>query len=216
MGMTAGTIKYPNIQRYLLAMSTSAAGLTRVGRIDFDERSASFFRFARELGKEGRPRGICNTFRKTMVMGHAVDMQVFHADDPMYVDDLTTMLMGEVFSTESNSFMHTGYHFAVLTSLWSTFGKGLLFFPKEARVLNFCSIRKRSKGLESNINANLLRIFRQAFRFTLNRERNVPLARRGAMNGTGFHLTTQRAMIDHLDRSHLRNHHAVIMRDGKA
>src|SRR5213083_1558479 len=99
MGMTAGTIKYPNIQRHLLAMSTSAAGLTRVGRIDFDERSASFFRFARELGKECRPRGICNAFGKTMIMRHAVDHQVLHGNQAKGLDDLAAFLVREVLST---------------------------------------------------------------------------------------------------------------------
>ena len=64
-------------------MSTGAARLTRIGRIDFDERSASFFRFARELGKECRPRGICNALGKTMIVNHAVDLQVFDTEMKM-------------------------------------------------------------------------------------------------------------------------------------
>ena len=68
-------------------MSTPAAGLTRVGRLDFDERSASFFRFARELGKKCRPRGICNAFGKTMVVYHPIDSEVFHTDDPKAIEE---------------------------------------------------------------------------------------------------------------------------------
>lgn len=37
-------------QRHLLSVVTPAAILTGVGRVDFDEHSASFFRLARELG----------------------------------------------------------------------------------------------------------------------------------------------------------------------
>ena len=66
--VTARTIEDPFRQGHLLSMSTHAAGLTRIGWIDFDQRSASFFRFARELTKEGRPRGIGNTFRQTVVL----------------------------------------------------------------------------------------------------------------------------------------------------
>ncbi len=71
-------------------MSTPAAGLTRVGRLDFDERSASFFRFARELGKKCRPRGICNAFGKTMVVFHPSDSEVFHTDDPKAISTQMT------------------------------------------------------------------------------------------------------------------------------
>src|SRR5437660_11886237 len=82
MRRTAGTIEDTDIQGYLLPMSTPATGLARIGRIDFYELASSFFRFGVQLGKEGRPRGICNAFRKTMVVGHAVHLQVLHADDP--------------------------------------------------------------------------------------------------------------------------------------
>src|SRR3989442_15626562 len=105
--MTAGTIEYTDIKGHLLAMSTPAACLAGIGRIDFDKRSASFFRFARELGKEGRPRGITDAFGKTMVVSHAVDLEVFHTDDTKRVDDLATFLVGEVLSSECNPFMDT-------------------------------------------------------------------------------------------------------------
>src|SRR2546429_3565664 len=75
MRRTAGTIEDTDIQGYLLPMSTPATGLARIGRIDFDELASSFFRFGVQLGKEGRPRGICNAFRKTMVVGHAVHLR---------------------------------------------------------------------------------------------------------------------------------------------
>src|SRR6266851_2698545 len=111
MNSTARTSEYPDIKRHLLAMSTPAACLACIGGIDFDERSASFFRFARELGKECRPRGICNAFGKTMVVGHPGHLQVFDTDDPKLIDDLAAFLMGEVLSPPRNPFMHTGDHF---------------------------------------------------------------------------------------------------------
>ena len=76
LNMTARTIEYAFRERHLLTMCTGAACLTRIGGIDFDERSASFSRFADELVKECRPRGICNAFRKTVVMNHAVHREV--------------------------------------------------------------------------------------------------------------------------------------------
>ena len=84
-------------------MSAPATGLTRIGGIDFDQRSASFFRFARELTKEGRPRGVCNAFRQTMVMNHPIHREVFDANDPIGVDDFTALLMGKILSSPSDA-----------------------------------------------------------------------------------------------------------------
>src|SRR6266702_1260026 len=98
--MTARTIEHSDIQGHLLPMSTYATCLTRIGRIDFDKRSASFFRFARELSKEGRPRGICNAFGQTVMMNHSVDLQVFHTDDTETIYDLAAFLVGEVVSSQ--------------------------------------------------------------------------------------------------------------------
>ena len=36
-----------------------------------------------------------------MVMGHAVDLQVFHSNDAVGIDDLTAFLMGEVVSPKA-------------------------------------------------------------------------------------------------------------------
>ena len=114
MSRTAGTIEYTDIQGHLLPMSTPATRLARIGRIDFDELASSFCRFGVQLGKESRPRGICNAFRKTMVVGHAVHLQVLHADDPIGVDDCTACLVGEVLPSPGDTLMHTGDRLAVL------------------------------------------------------------------------------------------------------
>jgi hypothetical protein len=52
MQMTAGTIENILAGRLFLPMSTFAARLRNIGRVDFDELPASFFRFARQLIKE--------------------------------------------------------------------------------------------------------------------------------------------------------------------
>src|SRR2546427_3207738 len=142
--MTARTSEYSDIQWHLLPVSTLAACLTRIGRIDFDKLPTSFFRFVGQLTKEGRPRGISNALGQTMAMGHPVDLQVFHADDPKAINDLSTLLMGKVISTEMDTLMHTSYGFAVRTPLGCTLGKlgvlaldfrqGFLFLAEKARV----------------------------------------------------------------------------------
>jgi hypothetical protein len=88
-------------------MMTPATILCRVGRVDFEERSASFFRFARKLLKELRPCRVGNTFCQTMIMNHPIDMQIFHTDGSKGVDDASTVLMGEVVASPFGSFMNT-------------------------------------------------------------------------------------------------------------
>jgi len=171
--MTARTIQYSDIQGHLLPMSTYATCLTRIGRIDFDKRSASFFRFARELSKECRPRGICNAFGQTVIMNHSVDLQVFHTDDPETIYDLAAFLVGEVVSSEGDPLMHSCYDLAVLPSLRRALRKfgvfplpvsqGFLFFTKEPGVFNLFTGRECSKRFESHVNTYLGRGFWQTF-----------------------------------------------------
>src|SRR6266852_5722430 len=104
-------------------MMAPAAILARIGRIDFDKLSASFFRFARELAKECRPRGVCNTFGKTVIVEHTVYAEVFYTDDPVGIDDLATVLMGEVLTSPRDTLMHMGDHLTVFTALWCAFCK---------------------------------------------------------------------------------------------
>ncbi len=121
MSIATRAIEYPHRKRHLLPMPAGAAGLAGIGRIDFDERSASFFRFARELGKECRPRGICNAFRQTIMVDHAVDMQVFNGNHAMRVDDLAALLVGEVLPSPCNPLMDTRNNFAMLPAFRRAF-----------------------------------------------------------------------------------------------
>src|SRR5437016_6667762 len=160
--MTAQTIEYPFRKRHLLSMSTCAACLTRVGGIDFDSCSSSFFRFGEHLSKECRPRGICNAFGKTVVLGHAVDLQVFDADDPIGIDNVSTFLMGEVLPSESDPFMHPRDSLAMFAPFRGSFCKLAVFalhlsellflFAEKAGVGNLFPSRERGKGGESDVN----------------------------------------------------------------
>jgi hypothetical protein len=210
-------------QGHFLPMVAPAAILRCVGRVDFDKRSASFFRFARQSVKKSCPRGIMNAFRETMVMRHTVDMQVFHADDAEAINNLPGLLMREVIPSERYPFMHAGNSLAMFpafrrslcqfTMLALDTGQGLLFFTKKAGIGYLFFITKSSKGFESNINANLGRGFWQAFRLTLDREGNIPFARATSLNSTGFQFALDRPMIDHLDTSNLGKRHTIIMGD---
>ncbi len=197
MSLTAGTIEDSHIQRHLLAMPTDAACLTRIGRVDSHVVSASFFRFAGQFAEKLRPGGIGNAFGETMVVGHAVDVQVFYSNHAVVIDDLAAFLVREVVASEGNPFMHASHNFAMLATLGCVFGEfamlalrlsqRLLFLAKEARVLNLCAIRESRERLESDINPYLGGKFRQSLRFAFNRKIAVhPSEPRGAWFLSGF------------------------------
>ena len=151
-------------QGHRLPMVTPAAILRRVGRVDFEERSASFFRFAREMLKELRPCRVTDTFCQTMIMNHPVDMQIFDTNDPKGVDDRSALLVGEIVTSPFGSFMDPSDHLAMSTALFGPLlqfgvfvlhlGQGFFFGAKEVRVGNFLPVGEGGKGLETNINAN--------------------------------------------------------------
>ena len=207
-------------------MSTPATGLRCVGRIDSDQLSASLFRFARQLIKECRPRRITNAFGETMVMHHSVHMQVFYRNQTELVHDHTGVLMSEITASELNPFMDTGYDMAVLAPFSTPFGKfGMLalnlcqcflFFAEETRILDLLPIGKSSKGLETNIYTYLCGIFRQALRFALTREANIPLTGGRPGDGACLDLASYWAVVDHLDGANLGEADTIIMGDGEA
>src|SRR5450755_170238 len=223
--VATGTLVDPFTQGHLLPMVAPAAILTGVGRVDFDERSASFFRFARELVKELRPRRVTDAFCQTMVVNHPVDLEVFDADRPEAVNDLPTLLMGEVLAPERDTLMHTGNGLAMLAPLGCAFRQFgmftlhlcqcLFFCTEEARVLDLFPAREGCKGCESHVNTDLSINWFKAFGLTFYGEAHVPLARRGTGNRAGFDGTFDLAVRDHLDAANFREAHPVIMRDAK-
>ena len=216
----------PLRERHLLPMSTPATGLGGIGGVHSDQLTASFFRFARQLLQEGRPRHITDRFRQTMAVKHAVHVQVFHADDPELLDYFPALLMGEVLSAPRDPLMHTSNGLAMCASLWRAFrqlgvralhfGKSLFFGTKEARILDFLSIREGCKGLESDVNAHSAGLFWQAFWLYLTGERGVPFARAALVDGEGFDFATYRAMVDHFDGANLGEAHPVVLGDAEA
>ena len=212
-------------ERHFLPMMTPAALLRRIGRIDFDELSASFFRFARQSLKELRPCRVTDALGKAMGVNHAIDVQVFHADHAVGINNATAFLMREIVTPECYSFMNTRYGFTVLRALRCSLCQlrmgalhvcqGFFFLAKERGVVDCCSIGKRGKRLESDINADTALTCWQAFRLTLNREGNGPLARPALVNGTRFDTSLDGSMVHHLEGTNLGKRHTAIMRQGK-
>ena len=83
-------------QGHLLAVSTLRTGLTGLGRVNLDEVSASFCRFARHSLKELRPRRVADAFCQIMDVNHAVYLQVLHTDYTEAVHHGTGLLMVKV------------------------------------------------------------------------------------------------------------------------
>ena len=213
-------------QGHLVPMMTPAAILRRIGRIDFDKRSASLFRFARQFVKKVRPCRVTHAFGKAVIMEHPIDTQVLNTDEPVGINERTAFLMREVIPTERYSLMDTRYGFAVLLPLRCSlcqfgvcalyFCQCLFFLAKELGIVDFRAIGTGRKRLESDINADTALIGGQAFRFTLNTQAHVPLASRRAMDSTGFDASLDRPVIDHFHASNLRQRDMLIMCDGKA
>ncbi len=208
-------------ERHFLPVMTPAALLTGVGGVHFDKRPASFFRFARQFVKKPCPRGIVNAFRKTMIVGHPIDLQVFHTNDAKAIDNATAFLVREVVTAEGDALMHTGDDFALLLALGRAFGqlgvcalnlgKSFLFLAEKPGVLNRFARRQGSKGLESDINPDVRIRWLKALGFTFDRETHVPLAGAALVDGTGFHRARDGPVTDHLDRANLGERDAVIM-----
>lgn len=221
--LTAGTMIASLTQGHHLPMVAPATILGRIGRIDSYIMPASFFRFAGQFAEKSRPRGIMNAFRQTMIVGHTVHLQVFDADDPIRVDDLAAFLVGEVLPPELHTFMDSCHRFTVLMALGCTLcqfavlalytSQSLLFFAKEARVGDLFTAGERGKRFESYINAHLGRHIGQAKRFTLHRERSVPLACTAFLDGECFDLSTDGSVPDDFEMPDARKGKLALLVD---
>jgi hypothetical protein len=213
-------------QGHWLPMVASAALLRRVGRVDFEEPSASFCRFAGEVIKELRPCRIGNTFGQTMIVNHSVDMQIFNTDGSKRVDNPSALLVGEIVASPFDAFMHPSDHLAMPAPLVGAFlqagvfvlnlRQGLFFVAEEARIGNFLPGGEGGKGFESNINADGERVVLQLLGLADHRKGDGPFSSRGAMNGTGFDGAFDLSMIHHFDAANLREAHAIIVGETEA
>src|SRR5579859_4875079 len=93
-------------ERHLVPVSTSGTRLRRIGRVDLDELSASFFRFAGQVQEKGRPCRVTDTLCQTMSMHHAIDGQILNSNQAIPIDYLSAFLMGEIIPSKGDAFMH--------------------------------------------------------------------------------------------------------------
>lgn len=198
-------------------MSTFAASLAGIGRVNFNEGSASFFRFAGQHTKETRPGRVTNAFGKGVVVQHPVDVQILNRNSPELVYHLSAVLVREVGSMPPDALMHPGYNLSFGLTPWCAFnffGKFALglcqsrfFFSKETGVLNLLSVREGSKGFKANINTDLGRTRGQNLGFySLTAKANIPFTCAAPGEGDGFRLAPQRSVQLNLDMPNLANY----------
>nr|HET6901914.1 hypothetical protein [Ktedonobacteraceae bacterium] len=89
-------------QGHFLSMVTPAAILRRIGRVDFNEGSPSFFRFGGQSFKKLRPCRVTDALGQAMIMDHAIHIQVLHTDHAETIYNLPGRLMREISTTEGN------------------------------------------------------------------------------------------------------------------
>ena len=185
MQIAARTIEYPFGKGHRLSMTATATGLAGIGWVYSNESSASFYRFAAQHTEKARPCCIGYRFGKAVVVKHAVYPQVLHKNTAVVVYDFSAVLVAEILTFKGNPFVSSGDSLPSESPLFRTFdffGKSALYFsqslfflPEEAGILNFSTIRHRSKGLQPNVNANRFIQFWQTFGFYLGGKTDEPL-----------------------------------------
>ena len=108
MQMTTLTIQYPigKCELFAGSMTAPATSLASVGWIYFNQLSASFCRFARQLVKEVTPGRVCYRLSQTVIVNHSVDVQILNRYQTVSVNNLTAVLVGEVVTSPANPFVN--------------------------------------------------------------------------------------------------------------
>ena len=97
-------------------MSTIRAILAGVGWIDSNELTTGTCCLVHQCEEESRPCGIKNALGETMIVIHAIDMNILNRNKTKVIDNLSTVLMGEVVTFESNSLMNSCNDFLKMLS----------------------------------------------------------------------------------------------------
>ncbi len=211
--ITAGTFENPNIERHLLPVSAARAILGGVGGVDFNQCTTSVFSFVRKIVKELSPGRISDTFGKTMIMNHTIDIQVFDSDDTVLIDKLSAKLVSKVRTSVSYSFVDMRNDLASFISDGCTFGlfrhpslgfsEGFLIRPKEAGIGDCLARRKSSETLQPNINTDSFFGFREWTVGNFATEGNKPLSSTGTSDTARLNIALKRTVQDNLNIANL-------------
>ena len=103
---------------------------------------------------------------ETVVVHHPIDREVFYCDQVKSVHDAAAVLMGEVAAPPGNALMDARHDLTPLSTLRCIvlflrqtplrLRQCFLLSPEGARVGDFSTRRESGKGLETNVNPDLL------------------------------------------------------------
>lgn len=91
-------------------VATGATGLAAgIEPVDLDERASRPPRLVFQHPEELSPRDISDSLCPLMILDHPFDVEVFHCDDLVLVNEFPTQLMGIVSTLVYNTFMDGSY-----------------------------------------------------------------------------------------------------------
>jgi hypothetical protein len=155
-----------------------------------------------------RPGSVPDALGEMVVSHHASNVQLLNSDLTEAVDQSSGGLMTEVMPAIGDAFMHSTLCLLCLPMLSRTFlraflaslgfRQGLFISLEEARVLDECPVRERSKHLDANVNADALLALRQGSVLDLAGEADIPLLP-GAPDSAGLDFALNGSMEDGFD-----------------
>ena len=221
------TLVHADRERHVLSMAAARTGTRGVRRGNFQHRAASFFRFRAQCLKERRPRRICDAFRQLVVLHQVAHHQRLHRNQAVPIDEPARVLLHEVLAAVPDALMDAAHLLSAAAALLRPllrfrepaigFCQRVLFLAKEARVVNLLPVGEVGKGLESHIDANVLRRGWQRDRFHLvAADRDVPLASRTSLDDGRPGDAFEGAMLHQFHVADFGEHQLAVPRERKA
>jgi len=224
---TARTFKGPCRERHFLSMAAFAAILACVGWIHGDKSTSGPFCLDVQLLEKSRPRSVHNASCQTVVVNHAVHVQVFDYDGTKLVNEFSGPLVGKIPSFVSDAFVNPSHDFPPFCSFRCAFcglcqttlgfSQGFLFDFGKARIVDFLSSGQEGEGVKANIYSSCLFVLWQRSRFfAFATEADKPLASRRLGDSGCLEGSFQRTMQDNLDSADLADFQFAILQSASA
>jgi len=113
---TAGAMMDSIREFFSLSVPTLTTGLSCVSRVNSYQSPIGTFSLIRQVLSKSRPCSIRDTFRKTTIMHHLINRQIFNTDYAILINNFSGFLMTKVITPVRYSFMHFGNSLASFLS----------------------------------------------------------------------------------------------------
>ena len=200
-------------QSLSLPMTALRAVLRGIGRVDGDRYPTSFFRFVGQALPELRPCRVVNGFRKTTIMHHAIDSEVFNGDQAVVVHQPTRQLMRKVMALKPDTLMQPSYALTRLGTLRRPFlclvelaiglGQFFLFLAKEAWAGYLLAVRQGSELASQSSSIPTASGLSGRLRLYVADDGSIPLAGGTAARRAGFRRPCKVSVLTNLDQADL-------------